>query len=153
MSKTKELTKKQLTAIQKELGKAFSEIGPGSVELTSFDIVYCYPSDKFVSRHDCHFCRGLGRDYSDSQGTINCSCTEGEKQDGWTLKQLISHLEKERERIRKDLETHKEDDVCNCKDCLKRRAKNWRKLMRESEQMHREMSRVSFEDMHRPFTI
>jgi hypothetical protein len=145
------LTEKQMKAVR----KAFGEMQPGNVELKSIDVVYCYQSDKFVPRGECHSCGGLDADYSDSWHVVKCNCTGRGSfvYSGKTLDQMIKMLTNERDRIRKELETHKEDDVCNCKECLKRRHENWMKIRKESEQLSKELSRVSFEDMHRPFTI
>ncbi len=145
------LTEKQMKAVR----KVFGEMQPGNVELRSIDVVYCYQADKFMPRDGCHFCCGLDADYSDSNHVVKCNCTgDGyPAYKGYTLDQMIKMLTKERDRIRKELETHKEDDICNCKDCMKRRHENWMEIQKESEHLSREMSRVSFEDMHRPFTI
>jgi len=133
--------------VQDALHKMHLENFGGSHELVSFDVVYCHVIDKFVSRDGCHFCSGLNGDYSDSNGIVKCDydAEDGNRTHGaWTLEQMTKRLEKERERVRKEKEKNPPD---------KKRKERIIKERIGREDFARRMSRVSFEDMHRPFTI
>jgi hypothetical protein len=152
VKKAKDLKKIKKMFSDENFRKRFErEMGMGFYELDAIDVVYCHATDKFVSRDGCHFCSGLYRDYSDSNHEVRCNKDNDEAHPyhgEWTLEEMIKRLTDERDHIIKEKEQEMKDRAKYGR--IKHETED---EIEERERFARELSRVSVEDMFRPFTI
>lgn len=128
-------------------------MGYGRYELNIFELVYCHALDKFVDHSACHSCRGDHGNYADSWHQQMCGKAEHDpphmlSSRAWTLGELMITLQNERDRVRKQVEQEMKD-----REEFGPIHVETEEEIRERERFARALSHVSFEDMHKPFTI
>jgi hypothetical protein len=154
--KMNEQDSKELTDDEKirRFGKHMERhMGFPRYELHVFELVYCHKLDKFVEHEACNGCRANNGNYRSMWGQQMCSKADHEPphmltSEGWTLDELVKILEEERARVLK----LKEEEMKDREEFGPIHIETEEEI-REREEIARSLSRVSVEDMFRPFTI